>query len=130
MIDYQSECDENHIEVIEKDLDCNGAFINYKSLNIIVIKPHLSNSEVNCVMCEELGHFHTRSTYNINCEDLSYIHKQEFKAKKYAYERLVPYDTLKALSQKYDVYEICDKLDVTKEFLESAYNYYIERFGE
>lgn len=129
MIDYESECQENHIKLITKDINCNGCFINLKSLNIIVKNPRLSNNEVNCVMCEELGHFYTKATYNINCNDLIYISKQEYKAKKYAYERLVPLDKLKQLSAKYSVYEICDKLDVTYEFLQNAYCYYKGKYG-
>ena len=128
MIDYERECFENHINLITKNIDCNGCFINYKSLNIIVKKPHLSNSEVNCIMCEELGHFYTHSTYNINCNDLNFISKQEHKAKKYAYERLIPFDLLKKLSAKYDKYEICDLLDITPNFLENAYSYYVGKY--
>lgn len=130
MINYERECDSNHIKIIEKDIGFKGAFINYKSLNVIVIKPHMTNSEINCVACEELGHFYTRSTYNINCTDSTFISKQEHKAKKYAYERLVPYDVLRDLSHRYDLYEICDKLDVTEEFLRDAIQYYVGKFGK
>lgn len=129
MIDFENECFENHINLITKDIGCKGVFINYKSLNVIVKKPHLTNNEVNCVMCEELGHFYNRATYNINCEDLNYISKQEYKAKKYAYERLVPYAKLKELARKYNDYEICEKLDITPTFLKNAYSYYIGKYG-
>lgn len=129
MTNYERECDLNYIKLIKKDIDCNGAFINYKSLNIIAINPNLTNNQYNCVMCEELGHFYMKATYNINCNDKAYIDKQEYKAKKYAYERLVPYSLLKELSAKYDEYEICDKLEITHDFLINAYNYYMSKYG-
>lgn len=130
MIDYERECEENHINLIKKDIDCKGVFINYKSQNAIILSPRLNQRQSNCVACEELGHFYKRSTYNINCTDRTYISKQEMKAKKYAFERLAPYDVIKRMSKKYDFYEMCERLDVTEEFLKDAIQYYIGKFGK
>lgn len=125
MIDLLSECYDNHISVIERELeDFNGAFINYESTNIIALNSNLDSCEKNCVLCEELGHFYKCATYNINCEDVSYIRKMEHKAKKYAINRLVPLDRLKKLSINHNRYEIAQILDVTDEFLEMAVHYY------
>lgn len=125
MIDLLSECYDNHISVVERELeDFNGAFINYKSTNIIALNSNLGSCEKNCVLCEELGHFYKCATYNINCEDVSYIRKMEHKAKKYAINRLVPLDRLKKLSINHNRYEIAQIFDVTDEFLEMAVHYY------
>ena len=59
MIDLLSECYDNHISVVERELeDFNGAFINYKSTNIIALNSNLDSNKKNCVLCEELGHFY------------------------------------------------------------------------
>ena len=56
--------------------------------------------------------------------------KQEYKARRIAYESIIP---LNALIESYwkstDEYELADNLDVTKEFLEGALNYYRIKFG-
>lgn len=125
MNELLDECYENHISVVERKLeDFNGAFINYKSTNIIALNSNLDSCEKNCVLCEELGHFYKCATYNINCEDKNYIRKMEYKAKKYAIQRLVPIDRLINLSRSYNRYEVAQILNVTDEFLEMAVHFY------
>jgi hypothetical protein len=48
----------------------------------------------------------------------------EYKAKKYAIQRLVPIDRLINLSRSYNRYEVAQILNVTDEFLEMAVHFY------
>ena len=125
----EDECYTHHINLIDANIDnLTGAFINYKSTNIIALKSNLDTNSRTCVLCEELGHFYKDATYNINCKDLNYISKQEHKAKGYAYERLVPYDELVNL-KNLNLYEIAEHFDVTPVFLTNTISYYVSKYG-
>lgn len=107
--------------------DCNGAFIRSGEIKFIVLnQKNISNSkQENCVLAEELGHYYMDATYNIDCEDVNFINKQEYKAKKWAYTTLIPFNQLKLLIDEYqDLYEVADKLDVTYDFLVDTIKYY------
>lgn len=127
--ELEDECYAHHINLIDANIDdLTGAFINYKSTNIIALKSNLDANARTCVLCEELGHFYKDATYNINCKDLNYISKQEHKAKGYAYERLVPYDELVEFKNQ-NLYEIAEHFDVTPMFLKDAISYYVSKYG-
>jgi hypothetical protein len=48
---------------------------------------------------EELGHYYTDSTYKFN-SDKEFINKQEYRAKKYSYNILIPFEDLKLAIKK------------------------------
>lgn len=79
------------------------------------------------VLAEELGHYYCNALYNIH-SDKETISKKEYRAKKWAFKTLIPSSILLQLKEKgYKyTYEVADELGVSKELLETAYNYYKE----
>lgn len=76
------------------DEDINGMFLNYDKLNAIALNCDNSLQE-KCVLSEELGHYYMDATYNYaNVEKITYD-KQEYRAKKWSYYVLVPFDNLR-----------------------------------
>ncbi len=76
--------------------DTSGAYINYDKLNIILYdtsKLDSSNMKKE-IFAEELGHYYYDATYKFN-SDLQFISKQEYRAKKWSYYILIPFENLR-----------------------------------
>lgn len=76
--------------------DTSGAYINYNKLNTILYDNSKLNSSIDkkIVFAEELGHYYTDATYKFDSDPV-FIEKQEYKAKKYSYNMLIPFEKLK-----------------------------------
>lgn len=83
--------------------DSAGAYVNYDKLNVILydsskLKSSIEKKEA---LAEELGHYYYSATYKFN-SDLQFINKQEYKAKKWKYTSLIPFEKLKlAIKNRY-----------------------------
>lgn len=76
------------------DENINGIFINYDKLNAIAL--NCDNSlEEKCILAEELGHYYMDATYHYKNEDKTLYDKQEYRAKKWSYYALIPFDNLR-----------------------------------
>ena len=77
--------------------DCNGIFLNYDKINAIALNYDNLGTFVNekCTLAEELGHYYFNATYSLY-SDSNTISKNEYKAKKWAYYILIPFDDLKS----------------------------------
>ena len=114
-------------EVVLKS-NSDGLYCNGK---IAINKARLSTTnEKICVLPEELGHHHT--SYG-NILDLSNVNnsKQEYKARLYAYNKLVG---LNGLINAYKAgcrskHDMAEYLDVTEEFLDEVLECYTRKFG-
>ncbi len=98
---------------------------------IIAINKYINTTtEKNCVLAEELGHYHTSSGDIIDQSKIE-NKKQERRARAWAYKRLVGIiDFINAY--KYGVrnrYELSEYLNVSERFLEEALQYYKEKYG-
>lgn len=51
--------------------------------------------EEKCLLAEELGHYYYSSYYTL-MSDQNFIDKQEYRAKKWSYYVLIPYENLKS----------------------------------
>jgi len=77
------------------DEDIDGMYLNYDKLNAIAL--NCDNSiQKKCVLAEELGHYYYDATYHYKNEDKLLFDKQEYRAKKYSYNMLVPFEKLKS----------------------------------
>lgn len=76
------------------DEDINGIFLNYDKLNAIALNCDNSLQE-KCVLSEELGHYYMDATYNYANVDKITYDKQEYRAKKWSYYVLIPFDNLR-----------------------------------
>jgi Zn-dependent peptidase ImmA (M78 family) len=87
--------------------------------------------ETNCILAEELGHYHTTTG---NIVDLKNLHnqKQEKKAHKWAHNRLIPLERFIACYYNgcHNRFETAEFLGVTEEFLAEALQCYKEKYGE
>lgn len=80
------------------DDSINGIFLNYDTLNVIGLNyKNFSNSkQEKCVLSEELAHYYMDATYNYKNVDKVLYDKQEYRAKKWSYNVLVPFEKLKS----------------------------------
>ena len=122
--DLKNYAEDQGLRVVEKDFKskrlnglCKG--------KIIGIKRELPTVAKKCVLAEEMGHVYT--TYgNILDQRNANNMKQEYRAKVWAYEKLVPIENIRfALMDGYNqYYDMADYLDVSIEFLIEAVEYY------
>ena len=84
------------------DEDINGMFLNYDKLNAIALNySNFKNSiEEKCILSEELAHYYMDATYNYNNVDEELYRKQEYRAKKFSFNMLIPYEDLKLAIKK------------------------------
>lgn len=76
----------------------NGMYLEYKKNKAIAINYDniKNNYDEKCTLAEELGHYYMNATYPASCTDKIIIHKQEYRAKKWSYTMLIPYEDLKS----------------------------------
>lgn len=96
LIDLENIADREKIPIINyKMKNTNARIINYLGSYIFMdyssIKTH---TEEKCLLAEELGHYYYDATYTFN-SSLQLIDKQEYKAKKWSYNVLIPFEKLR-----------------------------------
>lgn len=96
----------------------------------IAIEKKLSQNEKNCILAEELGHYHT-SFGNILNQTIISNRKQEHIARLWAYDKLIG---LPGIIQGYkmhcqSLYELANFFDVTESFLKEALECYRAKYG-
>lgn len=83
--------------------DCNGIYLNYDNINAIALNYDELGTYIDekCTLAHELGHYYYGAIYSLNA-DTTFIAKQEYKASKWAYYVLIPYEDLKlAIKNRY-----------------------------
>ncbi len=86
-----------NINLIDTYLEnTTGAYINYNKLNVILYDSSKFNNSIEEkeTLAEELGHYYYSATYKFN-SDLQFINKQEYKANKWKFNCLIPFEKLK-----------------------------------
>ena len=122
-----------NINLIDSYLeDTAGAYVHYDDIDIIMYDPskiHSSNKRKE-IFSEELGHYFCDATYKFN-SDPAFINKQEYRAKKWSFLKLIPYNNLKsAISNGINtLYSLADYFDVTYEYMHNAVIFYTENYG-
>ncbi len=87
-----------HIRIYDWHIeDCTGIYLNYDKINAIALNYNKLGTyvEEKCTLAEELGHYYMDASYSLYA-DLNYIDKQEYRAKKWSYIVLVPFEDLKS----------------------------------
>lgn len=107
----------------------SGMFVNIENINAITLNKSLTSYQEKTTLAEELGHYYYEATYPVTCSNLQLISKQEYRAKKWAYNVLVPIkDLLYALNRGIDnIDELSDFFEVPSKFMKDCMNYYKER---
>lgn len=123
------EADRLGIETYEKPLPprLKGLY----SDNVIFINRNIKTStEKTCILAEELGHYHTSSGDILDQSSFT-NRKQELRARRWSYERLVPLSKI-VQAQKAGIrnkFELAQFLGITERFLETALNRYKDKYG-
>lgn len=78
--------------------DVNGMFMNYHNINAIALNYDKLGTYIDekCTLAEELGHYYMDATYPASTNDKTLIDKQEYRAKKWSYYILIPFENLKS----------------------------------
>lgn len=123
------ECENEGITIIEKNFKSNAKGL-IKGNKIGISKKIDTNSEKRCVLAEELGHYHT-TTGNILDQSNIENRKQEYKARKWSYNKLVGTENIiKAFEHGCkDKFEIAEYLYITVKFLEESIDCYKRVYG-
>lgn len=120
--DLLIEYDTEDIVIKEKPLQSsNGRIFN----NRIAIRHDISTVDKVCTLAEELGHYFTTTGDIIDQTDVS-NRKQEYRARMWAYEKLLPIQFF-IFAFKHgcrSVHEAAEFLDVSEEFLKECLNAY------
>lgn len=99
--------------------------------NVIAINCNiLTIAEQTCILAEELGHYHTSAGDMLDQTNVA-NRKQEQKARRWAYEKLVPLNRIiAAYSAGINTrYEMAEYFSVTEAFLISAMEHYVAKHG-
>lgn len=77
--------------------DVNGMYLNYENINAIALNYNRLGTYVDekCTLAEELGHYYMDATYPASTTDKVLINKQEYRAKKWSYNVLIPFENLR-----------------------------------
>lgn len=96
----------------------------------IAIEETLLNSEKNCILAEELGHYYTTSGNILDLSNTS-NRKQELRARAWAYDRLVGLSGIISCFEAgcRNLYEMAEYLEVTEAFLKEAIDRYRHKYG-
>lgn len=111
-----------------------GAFINIDKINAIALNYHeLGTSiEEKETLAEELGHYYYDATYPLDCTDSVLISKQEYRAKKWSYNVLIPFEDLKLAIKNgiNNLYSLAEYFEVTVQYMKNAIQFYINKYGD
>lgn len=130
------ECKELGINVVSNPLPDNVKGLYYSDSEtepVITLNPSIdTQSELCCVIAEELGHYHTSCGNLLSGDtDRIVVLQQESRARRWAFEKLIP---LEKFIEAYNngirnSYELSQFLDVTEEFLEECICNYKGKYG-
>lgn len=123
---YETLLDEAYEEgliVKEKPLQYNDGRI--KGNRIAIRQTIETSAKKACVLAEELGHYYT-TVGNILDQNDSNSRKQERTARKWAYEKLVPRNSIETAFKKgyTTLWDLAEYLDLDEAFLREALIHY------
>ena len=78
--------------------DVDGMYLNYSNINAIALNYDRLGTYIDekCTLAEEVGHYYMDATYPASSTDKILIDKQEYRAKKWSYYVLIPFENLKS----------------------------------
>ena len=109
-----------------ENIDVKGLCLtNMKKCNIYLDTHFNNTTEEKCVLAEEIGHFETGITSSLlsklDEENLLIRSINEFRAKKWAVSKLIPFELFKSfLDTNLSKFEVAEQLDVTEEIIDIA----------
>lgn len=112
---------DNKLDISERKMKNKGLYAD----NCIWINKDMKDDEKTCILAEEIGHYHT-STGDILDQSNIENYKQEYIARKWAYEKIVPIENIIfAITDGHsEIWDMAEYLDVNEIFLREALIYY------
>lgn len=98
-IDLYNIAEKENIKIYDWQIeDVNGIYLNYQNINAIALNYDRLGTYIDekCTLAEELGHYYMDATYPASTTDRILIQKQEYRAKKWSYNVLIPFENLKS----------------------------------
>lgn len=98
-IDLYNIAEKENIKIYDWQIeDVNGMYLNYQNINAIALNYDRLGTYIDekCTLAEELGHYYMAATYPASTTDRILIQKQEYRAKKWSYNVLIPFENLKS----------------------------------
>lgn len=88
--------------------DVDGIYLNYQNINAIALNYDRLGTYIDekCTLAEELGHYYMDAIYPASTTDKILIDKQEYRAKKWSYYTLIPFEKLKLAILKRNQYSL------------------------
>lgn len=81
------------------------------------------------ILAEELGHYYCNALYYIN-DDITTKNKCEYRALKWAYSILVPFQKLKEkIIQGFNLYDLSEYFNVDCNYMKNCIKFYTEKYG-
>jgi len=109
-----------------ENIDIKGLCLtDMKKCNIYLDTQFNNTAEEKCVLAEEIGHYETGITSSllskVDEENLLIRSINEFRAKKWAVSKLIPFELFKSfLDTNLSKFEVAEQLDVTEEIVDIA----------
>lgn len=109
-----------------ENIDVKGLCLtDMKKCNIYLDTKFNNTTEEKCVLAEEIGHFETgiasSKLSKIDEENLLIRSINEFRAKKWAVHKLIPFELFKSfLNTNLSKFEVAEQLEVTEEIVDIA----------
>ena len=97
----------------------------------IALDKNLINSSIEEkeIMAEELGHYYCNALYYLD-SNTKLKSKCEYRAKKWAYSILVPFQKLKEkIKQGFNLYDLAEYFEVDCEYMKECIDFYTEKYG-
>lgn len=109
------------LDIEEHPMICDGLYGD----NVIWINCSLSENRKTCILAEEIGHYKTSSGNILDLTDMNNA-KQELKARKWAYNKLIPFEKIiEAVNAGCGKpYEFAEYLDLDEAFIIECLKYY------
>lgn len=119
------EAEDNNVKVYDFDLGGSGFDGLYIDGNVALSNQIETTARKACVLAEELGHYYT-TVGNILDQNDSNSRKQERTARKWAYEKLVPRNSIETAFKKgyTTLWDLAEYLDLDEAFLREALIHY------
>lgn len=89
------------------------------------IKEDMTIAEKYCVLAEEIGHHETSAGNILDQTDIDNV-KQELKARRWAYEKILPMELILSSLEGgiYTIWDMAEHLEVDEKFLKEALTHY------
>lgn len=109
------------LDITERPMKNEGLYAD----GCIWINEKLSTKRKACILAEEIGHYYTSTGNILDMKKMGNI-KQELRARRWAYQKVVPVDRIiEAASKGYvEIWDMAEYLDVDEEFLRDCLMYY------